>query len=91
MRYVKVRWIHTSPNYPELIYSELDQEMWEMRKVEVYADGRMDFANSNERSGNAKLGIAPYPPLEEIATDPQFDPMVISVEEFESMWARART
>jgi hypothetical protein len=90
MRYVKVRWIHASPDYPETLYSELDQDMWEIRKVEVYADGRMDFADNDRRSGNTKLGIVPHPSLEEIATDPQFKPMLISAEEFESIWNHAR-
>jgi hypothetical protein len=43
MKYVKVRWNHALPNEPVVLYSELDDQMWETRKVEVYADGRADF------------------------------------------------
>lgn len=34
------------PDEPVMLYSELNDDMWETRKVEVYADGRSDFANS---------------------------------------------
>lgn len=90
MKYVKVRWIHAIPDEPVMLFSELTDDMWETRKVEVYADGRAGFADSEERSGSTKLGIEPYPPLEEIAADPQFEPVVISAEEFEAAWESAK-
>ena len=90
MKYVKVRWIHTSPDEPVMLYSELNDGLWELRKVEVYADGRADFADREERSGSTKLGIEPLPPLEEIAADPEFEPVVISAEEFETAWESAK-
>lgn len=90
MKYVKVRWIHTSHDDPVTLYSELNSDLWEERKVEIYADGRADFADSEERSGSTKLGIEPFPALEEIASDPQFEPMVISAAEFESAWEQAK-
>ncbi|MBN9474026.1 MAG: hypothetical protein ABT00_22255 [Bordetella sp. SCN 68-11] len=90
MKYVKVRWIHTSSDQPVMLYSELNDESWELRKVEVYADGRADFADREEQSGSTKLGIEPLPPLEEIAADPEFEPVVISAEEFEAAWESAK-
>lgn len=90
MMYIKVRWIHTSPDEPVMLYSELSPELWEARKVEVYADGHADFADSEERSGSTKLGIEPLPSLEEIAADPQFEPTLISAEEFELAWKQAK-
>jgi hypothetical protein len=90
VRYIKVKWLHSSPDSPTLLYSELDSDLWEVRKVEAYADGRMDFADQQERSGSTKLGIEPLPPVEQIAADPEFEPMIISAEEFESVWLQAR-
>lgn len=90
MKHIKVKWIHPNPTYPILLFTELDCEMWEVRKVEVYADGRRDFADFVERSGTTKLGLEPYPPLEEIAADPQFTPIPISAEEFEIEWQQAK-
>jgi hypothetical protein len=90
MKYIKVKWLHSSPDTPVLLYSELDSNMWEVRKVEVYSDGKKDFANHDHRSGSTKLGIEPLPALEEIAADPEFEPMVISAEEFEGVWQQAK-
>lgn len=90
MKYVKVKWLHALDDTPVLLYSELDSDMWEVRKVEIYADGRMDFADREERSGSTKLGIEPLPPLEAIAADPEFEPVTISADEFESVWEQAK-
>ena len=78
------------PDTPKLLYSELNSDLWEIRKVEVYADGRMDFADHEERAGSTKLGIECWPPLEDIAADPEFDLQIISENEFESMWGQAK-
>lgn len=72
-----------------VLYSELNDEFWELRKIEVYADGRADFADNKRQSGSTKLGIEPLPSLNEIAADPEFNPSKISAEEFEIMWERA--
>lgn len=89
MKYVKVDWLQMSPAYPITLYSELNDGSFEARKVEVYADGRIDYADHDGRTGQTKLGIAPIPALEEIATDPQFRPTAISAEEFEAVWQKA--
>jgi hypothetical protein len=89
MKYIRVGWSHENPAYPVLLYSELDRDSWEVRKVEVYSDGRMGHAAHNSACGGTKLGIVPTPPLAEIASDPQFDPAEISAEEFESIWNKA--
>lgn len=91
MKYVKVKWLQDSPDYPVLLYSELNAQDWEVRKVEVYADGRMDFADHDERSGDTKLGIEPLPALTDIAADPEFEPFTITAEEFEKVWLEARS
>ncbi len=90
MKYIKVKWLHTSPDTPTLLYSELNSELWEVRKVEAYADGRMDFADREGRSGSTKLGIEPLPPIEQIAADPEFEPVTISAAEFEAVWEKAQ-
>jgi len=91
VKYIKVKWLHTSLDSPTLLYSELNSDLWEVRKVEAYADGRTDFADREEHSGSTKLGIEPLPPLEQIAADPEFEPVIISAEEFESVWQHAKS
>jgi hypothetical protein len=90
VKYIKVRWLHASPDIPTLLYSELNPQLWEVRKVEAYADGRMDFADREGRSGSTKLSVEPLPPLEQILADPEFEPIAISAAEFESVWEQAQ-
>jgi hypothetical protein len=91
MRYVRVAWKHVFPDDPILIYSELDDDRWEVRKVEVFRDGALGYASAKGSSRSLGLGLEPYPPLEEIAGDPQFEPVEITRQEFEDIWLRALT
>jgi hypothetical protein len=86
MKYIRVKWIHSIATEPVLLYSELDDNRWETRKVEIYADGRSDFASMFESKGNTRLGKEPVPLLSDIALDSEFEPAEISQEEFEQIW-----
>jgi hypothetical protein len=90
MRYIHVQWLHSFPNEPVDLYSELDDVGWETRKLEVFRDGTVGFASRTESTGDTDLGEIPVPPLEEIAADPQFRPTLIAKEEFERLWAKRR-
>ena len=89
MTYLKVKWIHAYVDEPVLIYSELDDERWELRKVEIFPDGRMLYADPEVEFEKTGLSTMPLPSLEEIAADPEFEPEVISKAEFEKVWAMA--
>ena len=86
MNYLTVRWKHSLSTEPVLLYSEIDDDRWERRKVEVFRDGRQGYANSDEAIGSTRLGLEPLPELNVIASDKQFEPMEISKEEFERVW-----
>jgi len=43
MQYLKVRWIHPSQEDPVVLLSELDSDRYEVRKIEIFADGRIIF------------------------------------------------
>jgi len=88
MNYIKVQWIHSNPDEPILLYSELDENRWESRKVEVYADGHCSYANHGESTGSTWLGEVPVPTLAEIAADSQFQPVAITKDDFEEVWAQ---
>jgi hypothetical protein len=90
MTYIKVKWIHSNSNEPILLYSEIDEERMEQRKVEIFADGRYDYASSSESAGSTRLGEVPIPALSEIASDPQFEPVKIPKQEFEEVWEKRR-
>jgi hypothetical protein len=93
MTYLKVKWDHSSfpfsPNRPVFIYSELDRERWELRKVEIFPNGRMGYASPDVAVGGTDLSTEPLPSLKDIATDPVFEPAAISKAEFDEIWAKA--
>ncbi|MFO0896576.1 MAG: hypothetical protein U0836_04005 [Pirellulales bacterium] len=91
MTYLKVRWLHSDPTYPIWLYSELDQERWEVRKVEVFANGEKGFASDAESFHRTELGSVPTPSPAEISADAEFQLTEISQEEFEVAWAARHT
>ncbi len=88
-RYQVVRWRHDHLDEPVTIYSEVDDEGWELRKVEEYADGRLDLADHCIESGSTQLSERVIPSIEEITTQPAFTPGTIPKEEFERVWRTA--
>jgi hypothetical protein len=90
MKYIRVNWRQSNPKYPTVLYSELDEAGWEIRKVEVFDDGRFGYASKTESAAGTRLGIEPLPPLEDIGADPQFVPAEITPNEFEEVWAKRR-
>jgi hypothetical protein len=89
MRYIKVIWKHQQRDDPIRLYSELNDESWEVRKVEVFRDGFLGYASRSESRGSTFLGLVPVPPLAEIAADPEFEPKEIEKGEFDEMWLKA--
>ncbi|OZI32165.1 hypothetical protein CAL29_30530 [Bordetella genomosp. 10] len=89
MNFIRVNWKHDLPSEPTTIYSEVDDSGWELRKVEVFANGAMGYASKLKSAGGTGLSKEPLPSLNEIAIDPQFDPVVISPDDFERIWKTA--
>ena len=87
--YLRVEWKHTHADDPVMLYSELDEDRWEVRKVEVFADGRMTYADGRGATGDTQLGEDQVPPVDEIAKNAEFAPVVISRAEFETVWSKA--
>jgi hypothetical protein len=83
-----VRWHHSFPDEPVDLYSELDENRFELRKVEAFADGRMSYAGLDSNAGDTELGTLFVPPLSEIASE-EFAPREIDASEFESIWHAA--
>ncbi len=86
MKYIQVKWKHTFPAEPVLMYIELDDNRWEVRKVEVFPDGSRGYASAAGSFGETGLGKVPVPPLAKIAEDSEFEPIEISSDEFERIW-----
>ncbi len=86
--YIAVEWIHEVPaeeTEPVMLYSELDDDRWETRKVEVWADGSTGWADA-DHSINSGLGEARTPSIDDIAALGPFRPREITAAEFEDVW-----
>lgn len=86
---MRVEWFHDLPDEPVLLFSELNNDRMEVRKVEVFRNGTMAFASSVQSSGAIELSYEPIPSIAEISKDPQFNPQEISSSEFERIWTLA--
>jgi hypothetical protein len=87
MNYTRVKWNHTFPDEPVLIYSELDDERMEIRKVHIYPDGRKQFGDMSDLDRVSILSTVPLPSISDINLMSEFDASEISKDEFERMWA----
>lgn len=86
MQFLKIEWIHEITDEPYIIYTELDDVGYENRKIEIYKNGRIDYATQSSEFGGSILSEHPYPTVEEIAANSEFIPVQISKEEFRSFW-----
>jgi hypothetical protein len=90
MQYIKVAWKHAHPDEPVLLYSELDDARWEIRKVEVFRDGLLGYASRKDPlRGSTGLSVEQVPALSKIASIPEFEPAEITRAEFEEIWRQA--
>lgn len=86
MQYIKVIWKHNFEDEPIEIYSELDDERMETRKIELYRNGSIGFADISKSVNNTHLSKLPLPTLHEISQDIQFSPQEIAKNLFEKLW-----
>jgi hypothetical protein len=91
MSYIEVLWHHESSDYPVRLVSELDDDRWELRKLEFYRDGRMGWACGSDSMLGTELSLEAIPSVEVIGRDREFSSRVIEGEDFERLWvARLR-
>jgi hypothetical protein len=90
MRYLYVKWTHEDPGAPVHLYSEIGNDSYETRKVEIWADGRKGFADSSEAKGGTVLSDMAVPSLKEIAALPEYAAKEIPAEEFQKIWMKRR-
>jgi hypothetical protein len=87
LSYIRVRWVHDFPDEPVELWSELDADRFELRKLEIWADGRVGYAAPKLEAGGTRLGTEPVASLEELGSDPQFEPAEVSESDFNALWA----
>lgn len=89
MEFIRVDWLHDNNDEPCSIFCEIDDNRLEIRKVEVYKDGKMGYATQDKEVNNTFLSYEPTPSLDQIANDPQFRARVITESEFQAIWEKA--
>ncbi len=85
--YIRVHWDCQDASEPVWLYSELDGDRMEVRKVEVFRDGSAGYASQADGNNRSELGLAPVPMLDEIAANPEFGAEEIGASEFEAVWS----
>ncbi|MFE4858566.1 DUF6881 domain-containing protein [Streptomyces sp. NPDC056670] len=91
MEYIRIDWLHDFEDDPVTYYSEIDDGRWEVRAVREYRDGRLEWADGLRASGDIGLAELPFPQLEEISIQSDFNAIAIEVSEFERLWNMARS
>ena len=61
MRYLLAEWTHREEDEPYLLYSEMDGDRRETRRVEFYRSG-VTFSYGAERGNEGALTVMPEPP-----------------------------
>ncbi len=93
MIYMKTLWIHNYDNEPIILYSELDNERYEVRQIWVYDDQSYEIASEEYDTDESFLSPVPYPSIDEIRNanteDDVFEPELITKEDFEIVWKNA--
>ena len=61
MEYVKLKWFHDIETEPCIIYSEISDQRYEVRKIEVYKSGVCVKCDENMMGSQAILADVPFP------------------------------
>ncbi len=83
-----VTWRGAAGDSPVLLFAEIDSG-WEVRKVDVFDDGRLARADAHHEEGSTVLGSAAVPPITAIDDMPDFSAIEITREAFEEIWLAA--
>ena len=87
-RYMRVKWHHNLADEPVELLSEVDAGV-ETRKIEIYRDGRMDYAGPDRTTGNTILAEGLMPTVGDLSGQGEFAAQTIDQSDFESAWRRA--
>ena len=86
-KYFRCKWIHENEDYPVQLISEIDSNRFEIRKIEVYSNGKYGFAYDDVEFNNTSLGTIPVPEFSEINENTEFALSEMTEEEFDFLWS----
>lgn len=83
MLYYKTIWNHTNDCDPIIMYSEIDEERYETKRLDIFLDGHVAYFDNRTP---LELGEAPYPSdFDAINATGEFDVSEISAIDFENI------
>lgn len=86
--YLACKWSHSASDGPTVILSELDSARYEVRKIQQFADGRLERADRITEASTS-LSWEPTPSEAEIAANDEFELVDIDSATFEENWRQA--
>jgi NADH pyrophosphatase NudC (nudix superfamily) len=89
MHWQRCHWIHTNADYPVVLYSEINANGWEIRKVDLFPDAHFEYAGAGHETERTVLSTEPMPPISTINADPQFIAAEITEHDFNVIWSAA--
>jgi hypothetical protein len=90
LRYQKVTWSHDDDEEPVLFLSEVGDDGYEVRRVQIFRDDRSEWTDRDHPTESAYLAEDPVPPVVEIASQPDLEAGEITAAEFERAWSTAQ-
>ncbi|MCE9634226.1 MAG: hypothetical protein K8T90_00845 [Planctomycetes bacterium] len=91
MFWIASRWLTARDDEPAHSFYEMDDDRFEVRRVEVYQDGSRRRYTARGLHELEPIEVMPIPSLEEINSQPDFEARTTSAEEFESEWTQGST
>lgn len=88
MKYIQCKVISKSNTLPILIFSEIDDDRNETRKIEIYKDKSIGYAYENVEYGPTGLSELALPEIDEINVQDGLEAEEISPELFERAWTK---
>jgi hypothetical protein len=83
MLYYKTIWNHTNDYDPIVMYSSIDEERYEMKRLDIFRDGHVAYFDTRTPM---ELSEDPYPSdFDEINATDEFDVSEISSIDFENI------
>lgn len=71
MKHGKMTWRSATRDDPCITYFIIDDERFEIEKIEVFDDGRVGYADVAREDGDTQLGDRPIPEFDDINKDPE--------------------
>jgi hypothetical protein len=88
-RYIRCRWMSENREGLRMTFSELDGERWEVRRVEVFLDGRVSCADVHGSYGTTELAKNPIGEPEATVDNQEYEIAELTRAEFEAVFDAA--